>query len=96
MSKTPTCSIFLAVLDLSHRIKEIIAIKCIITKNTKTIHTNIHTSNKDTYETLGTLLLTAPNMAVRVSKVVMVIVNRPEKSVIEYTYELLLYHDIYS
>ena len=45
---------------------------------TNTIHINIQISSKEIYETLGTLLRTDPNMAVRVSKVVIVIVTRPE------------------
>ena len=45
---------------------------------TNTIHINIQISSKEIYDTLGTLLRTDPNMAVRVSKVVIVIVTRPE------------------
>ena len=50
-----------------------------MTKNTNTIQATIHISNRETYDTLGTLLLTAPNIAVRVSKVVIVMVALPAK-----------------
>ena len=49
-----------------------------MTMKTNTIHINIQISSKEIYDTLGTLLRTDPNMAVRVSKVVIVIVTRPK------------------
>ena len=53
--------------------------KWIMTMNTKTIHINIQISSKEMYDTRGTLLRTDPNIAVSVSKVVIVIVTRPAK-----------------
>ena len=47
-------------------------------ENTNKMHISIQMSSIDMQETLGTFCLTAPNMAVSVSRVVMPIPTRPE------------------